>query len=397
MEAPKKVSKQAPQVQRPVLGRVKNHLKMGIVGLPNVGKSSLFNLLTKTEAKAENYPFCTIEPNTARVPLPDERWEWLCELYQTRSKVPSALEVVDIAGLVPGAHEGQGLGNAFLANISAVDGLYHVVRAFVDRDVTHTEGEVDPVRDLAIIANELRLKDLDNMRKRRDPLARLANADPAKRIELEVYDKIISTLESDTDIKEADWNPKEAAILNELLLLTSKPATYLVNISEKDYKRQANKWLKPIFQWVKEHSPESKILPFSITYEEMIFPLEGEARAAFLEEHKAASQLDKIIKTGFESLNLINFFTAGEKEVRAWPLQRGQTATQAAGQIHSDFEKFFIKAEVMKYAELKELGSEVAVKAAGKYRTQGKAYEVDDGDILLIKHNAGGGGGGNKK
>jgi len=390
-----KKGKGAAPEKRPVLGRVKNHLKMGIVGLPNVGKSSLFNLLTKTEAKAENYPFCTIEPNTARVPLPDERWEWLCDLYETKSRVPSALEVVDIAGLVPGAHEGQGLGNAFLANISAVDGIYHVVRAFVDRDVTHTEGEVDPIRDLSIIATELRLKDLETAKKRRDPLSRQASADPAKRAEVEVYDKIVATLEANKDIKAVDWTPKEIFVLNEILLLTSKPATYLVNISEKDYKRQGNKWLKPIFQWVKDNSPESKIIPFSISYEEMVFPLEGEARAAFFEEHKTASQLDKIIKTGFESLNLINFFTAGEKEVRAWPLQRGQTAPQAAGQIHTDFERCFIKAEVMKYAELKELGSETAVKAAGKYRTQGKAYEVEDGDIMLIKHNAGGAG--NKK
>jgi len=316
----------------------------------------------------------------------------LCELYSTKSKVPSALEVVDIAGLVPGANEGQGLGNAFLANISAVDGIYHVVRAFEDKDVTHTEGEVSPVRDLDIIANELRLKDLETVKKRRDPIARQAHADPTKRAEVEVYDKIITTLESGKDVKEVDWSPKEVFILNELLLLSSKPGTYLVNISEKDFKRQGNKWLKNIFAWVKEHSPDSKIIPFSITYEEMIFPLSGDARVAFLEEHKAASQLDKIIKTGFDSLNLINFFTAGEKEVRAWPLQLGQTAPQAAGQIHSDFERCFIKAEVMKYAELKELGSEGAVKAAGKYRTQGKTYEVEDGDILLIKHNAGGAG-----
>jgi obg-like ATPase 1 len=371
-----------------ILGRVKNHLKMGIVGLPNVGKSSLFNLLTKTEAKAENYPFCTIEPNTARVPLPDERFDWLCSLYEPKNRHPSSLEVVDIAGLVPGAHEGQGLGNAFLANISAVDGIYHVVRAFLDKNVTHTEGEVSPTRDLEIIANELRLKDLETVKKRRDPLVKKANADPSKRPELEIYAKIIEVLEEGRDIKEADWNAKEIVILNELLLLTSKPSVYLVNISEKDYKRQGNKWLKSIFQWVKEHSPDSKIIPFSITYEEAIFPLEGAERAAFLEENRAQSQLDKIIKTGFEALNLVNFFTAGEKEVRAWPLQKGQTAPSAAGVIHTDFERCFIKAEVMKYEELKELGSESAVKAAGKYRTQGKNYEVEDGDILLIKHNA---------
>jgi len=199
---------------------------------------------------------------------------------------------------------------------------------------------------------------------------------------------MLAVLESGKDIKSADWTAKEIGILNEVLLLTSKPATYLVNISERDFKRKGNKWLKPIFQWVKEHSPESKIMPFSIIFEEKVFPLEGDERTAFIAENGAESQLDKIIKAGFDSLNLINFFTAGEKEVRAWALQAGQTAPQAAGTIHTDFEKCFIKAEVIKYDELRELGSEAAVKSAGKYRTQGKNYEVENGDILLIKHNA---------
>jgi obg-like ATPase 1 len=372
-----------------ILGRVSSHLKMGIVGLPNVGKSSLFNLLTKCEAKAENYPFCTIEPNNARVPLPDDRFNWLCSVYNPASKVASALEVVDIAGLVPGAHKGEGLGNAFLSHINHVDGIYHMIRVFPDPDVTHTEGAIDPVRDLEIIATELRLKDLAHCKKLREPIVKLANADPTKRPELAFYDKAIQILEEGSDVRNIDWNTKEIEWLNDILLLTSKPATYLINMSEKDYLRQSNKWLKPIFQWINEKSPGSKIIPLSVCLEEKIFPLEGEARTAFLTETKCTSQLDKIIKAGFDSLSLINFFTVGTDEVRAWPIMAGTTAPRAAGTIHSDFEKCFIKAEVMKFADLKEAeGNEANVKAAGKYRMQGKTYVVDDGDILFIKHNA---------
>jgi len=377
--------------KRLIFGRVSSHLKMGIVGLPNVGKSSLFNLLTKCEAKAENYPFCTIEPNNARVPLPDARFNWLCETYCPASKVPGALEVVDIAGLVPGASKGEGLGNAFLNHISCVDGIFHMVRVFPDPDVTHTEGAIDAIRDLNIISTELRLKDLEHVQKVRAALAKKAQTDPNLRTELAVYDRAITILEAEKDIRnEQNWNAKEFEYLNELRLLTSKPVTILINLSEKDFIRQSNKWLKPIFQWVQENNPGGKILPLSVVLEEKIFPLEGDARAAFCAENKCQSQLDKIIRAGFDSLSLINFFTVGADEVRAWPLMSGMTAPKAAGSIHTDFERCFIKAEVMKYVDLKELGSEVAVKNAGKYRMQGKAYEVEDGDILLIKHNAGG-------
>jgi len=381
--------KGAPE-KKLLLGRVSSHLKMGIVGLPNVGKSSLFNLLTKCEAKAENYPFCTIEPNDARVPLPDARFNWLVQHYQPAKQVPGALEVVDIAGLVPGAHKGEGLGNAFLNHISCVDGIYHMIRAFPDPDVTHTEGAIDAIRDLNIISSELRLKDLELVKNRREPVAKKAGADPTKRPEVAVYDRVIALLEAGKDVRNEDWNTKEIEVLNEMRLLTSKPVTFLVNLSEKDFLRQSNKWLKPIFQWVAENSPGSKIIPLSVVLEEKVFPLEGEDRAAFLTEHKMTSQLDKIIRAGFDSLHLINFFTVGPDEVRAWPLMNGMTAPKAAGSIHSDFERCFIKAEVMKYADLVSYESEVAVKAAGKYYMKGKNYEVEDGDIMLIKHNAGG-------
>jgi obg-like ATPase 1 len=375
-------------VERPILGRISSHLKMGIVGLPNVGKSSLFNLMTKCEVKAENFPFCTIDPNVARVQLPDERFNWLCEHYQPRSKVPSALEVVDIAGLVPGAHEGAGLGNAFLSHIGHVDGIYHVVRIFADPDIVHTEGELDPIRDLNIISNELRLKDLDIIKKRRAPLARAANTDPTKRPELAFIDKVIQILEEGKDVRNIDWNAKEVEFLQEQLMLTAKPVTVILNMSEKDYLRQANKWIKPIFAWVAEHSPGSKIIPVSVSLEQKIFPMTPEQREDYLNENKTKSKLSLIIQAGFESIQLVNFFTCGEDEVRAWPVMKGSLAPRAAGVIHSDFEKCFIKAEVMKYNDLKELGNELAVKGGGKYRMQGKTYVVEDGDILFIKHNA---------
>jgi len=380
--------KEAPIVERPILGRISSHLKMGIVGLPNVGKSSLFNLMTKCEVKAENFPFCTIDPNVARVQLPDDRFNWLCEHYQPKSKVPSALEVVDIAGLVPGAHEGAGLGNAFLSHIGHVDGIYHMVRVFADPDIIHTEGELDAIRDLDIISNELRLKDLDIMKKKRIPLSRFANTDPLKRPELAFFDKVIQILEEGKDVRNVDWNAKEVEFLQEQLMLTAKPVTVIINMSEKDFIRQNNKWLKPIFAWVSQHSPGSKIIPVSVALEQKIFPMTPEARENYLAENKTKSKLAQIIQSGFESIQLVNFFTCGADEVRAWPVMRGSLAPRAAGVIHGDFEKCFIKAEVFKYADLKELGSELAVKGAGKYRMQGKTYVVEDGDILLIKHNA---------
>jgi obg-like ATPase 1 len=386
MENKKKTEEKT--VERPILGRISSHLKMGIVGLPNVGKSSLFNLMTKCEVKAENFPFCTIDPNVARVQLPDERFNWLCEHYLPKSKVPSALEVVDIAGLVPGAHEGAGLGNAFLSHIGHVDGIYHMVRIFADPDIVHTEGELDPIRDLNIISNELRLKDLDIIKKRRAPLARAANTDPTKRPELAFMDKVIQILEEGKDIRNIDWNAKEVEFLQEQLMLTAKPVTVILNMSEKDYLRQANKWIKPIFAWVAEHSPGSKIIPVSVSLEQKIFPMTPEQREDYFIENKTKSKLSLIIQAGFESIQLVNFFTCGEDEVRAWPVMKGSLAPRAAGVIHSDFEKCFIKAEVMKYNDLKELGNELAVKGAGKYRMQGKTYVVEDGDILFIKHNA---------
>ena len=391
---PKKKGEQV--VERKILGRFRNNLKMGIIGLPNVGKSTFFSTLTKLNVAAENYPFCTIEPNEARVSIPDNRFDWLCEQYKPGSKVPAVLDVWDIAGLVRGAHEGAGLGNAFLSNIQAVDGLYHVCRAFSDEDVTHVEGEVDPVRDLEIIADELRLKDMEKVDKLipdlEQKLNRFGHNAPKDLVsELETLKKVKKCLEEDKKpVRSAEWSNADIEVLNKHLFLTAKPGVYLVNLSEKDYIRKKNKWLAKIKKWVDEHSKEP-IIPFSAALESKLADIEAneskEAVQGYLKEHECTSALEKIIKIGYKTLQLIYFFTAGADEVKCWTIRKGSFAPQAAGTIHTDFERGFICAEVMKFEDLKALGSESAVKADGKYKQQGKNYVVEDGDICNFKFN----------
>ncbi|KAK4527479.1 hypothetical protein GAYE_SCF40G5401 [Galdieria yellowstonensis] len=391
--APKK---KEDEPQKAVLGRFSHNLKMGILGLPNVGKSTFFNTLTKLSVSAENYPFCTIDPNEARIPVPDERFDWLCEVYKPASKVPGFLDIWDIAGLVKGAHEGQGLGNAFLSHIMAVDGLFHVCRAFEQEDVVHVEGNVDPVRDLEIISEELILKDLERLEReiqeQETKISRAGhNASKEQRFELETLKKVKGFLEETRKpIRSGDWSNSEIEVLNRYLFLTAKPQVYLVNLSEKDYIRKKNKWLPKIKEWVDARTGEM-IIPFSADLESKLLNLESQsgpgAVQEYLNENKTTSALPKIIKAGYQALHLIYFFTAGEDEVKCWTIRKGTLAPQAAGTIHSDFEKGFICAEVMKYDELKEYGSESALKAAGKYRQQGKNYVVEDGDIILFKFN----------
>lgn len=398
---PKKGKGDDKPKEKIILGRFSSNLKMGIVGMPNVGKSTFFNTLTKLNVDAENYPFCTIEPNEARVALPDDRFEWLVDHWKPGSNVSAFLHVWDIAGLVKGAHEGQGLGNAFLSNIQAVDGIFHVCRAFSDEDVTHVEGDVNPVRDLEIIFNELRLKDLGRLMKlvedAQTRVTRAGNKCPKDlKVELETLQKAQKMLDEDKrPLRTGEWSNSEVEVLNQHLFLTAKPAVYLVNLSEKDYIRKKNKWLAKIKEWVDKHSGEL-IIPFSAALEGRLVDLEAnegpEAAEKYLKEAGVTSCLPKIIKTGYKTLRLIYFFTAGHDEVKCWTIRRGTLAPQAAGTIHTDFEKGFIKAEVMKFDEYKELGSEAAVKAAGKYRQQGKTYEVDDGDICLFKFNVASGG-----
>ena len=364
--------------EKAVFGRIKNSLNMGIVGFPNVGKSSTFNLFSKVQVKAENYPFCTIDPNACKVPVPDPRFDQLCEIWKPKSIVPAFLTIHDIAGLVPNAHKGEGLGNAFLSHIQAVDGIFHMVRAFSSNEIVHIEGEVDPIRDMAVISEELVMKDLIAVEKKLNELESKItrfNNDPDKK-ERDLLVKVRDVLEQKKWIKDCEWSNKEILLLNDYLFFTAKPVVYLVNISAKDFETKKNKWLIKIKNWV-DSNVKGTIIPFSVEHEEAV--MRGEAQGP--------SMIDKIIKTGYELLNLIHFFTAGVDEVRAWTVRKATKAPQAAGVIHTDFEKGFICAEVMKYEDFIEFGSEAEVKNAGKFKQQGKEYIVQDGDIVNFKFN----------
>ncbi|EEA20619.1 Obg-like ATPase [Talaromyces marneffei ATCC 18224] len=389
---PKK--EQAPE--KIPLGRPGNNLKSGIVGLANVGKSTLFQAITKCSlGNPANFPYATIDPEEARVIVPDARYDWLCEQYKPKSRVPANLTVYDIAGLTRGASTGAGLGNAFLSHIRAVDAIFQVVRCFDDAEIIHVEGDVDPVRDLNIISEELRLKDIEFVEKALENLAKQTRRGgqslEMKKLKEEeaTVAKILQLLKDGKDVRKNDWTPKEVEVINPLFLLTAKPVVYLVNLSEKDYLRQKNKHLPKIAEWVKEHATGDPIIPLSICFEERLTRFETEAEAE--EECKklgTKSALPKIIVTMRNALQLGSFFTCGSDEVRQWTIRKGTKAPQAAGVIHTDFEKTFIQAIVFNYNTLKELGDEAAVKAAGKVMTKGKEYVVEDGDILLIKAGA---------
>jgi obg-like ATPase 1 len=387
------MSKKAPE-ERPMmlLGRSSNNVAIGIVGMPNVGKSTLFNALSKLNVPAENYPFCTIDPSTAKVPVPDERFDFLVSVAKPKNTIPAVLTITDIAGLVKGAHEGKGLGNAFLSNIGQCDAIYHVCRGFKDKEIEHVEGSVDPVRDLEIISNELRLKDLEKVTARLEVVNKaLRNSqDKQKKQDQATILATKELLESGKDVRAGVWKNDDIDILNEQQFLTAKPVVYLVNIGNDEYALQKNKYLAKINEWVKTNDPYAKIIPFSANFEAQVcaFGDDETARQAYLEEKKVKSMMAKIITTGYSALDLIQYFTVGEVEVRAWTLKKGSTAPQAAGVIHSDFQKNFICAEQMRFDDFKEHGSEIEVRKAGKYKTQGKLYLVQDGDIFHFKHNA---------
>uniref|UniRef100_A0A4W4HCC0 Obg-like ATPase 1 n=1 Tax=Electrophorus electricus TaxID=8005 RepID=A0A4W4HCC0_ELEEL len=342
----------------PLIGRFGTSLKIGIVGLPNVGKSTFFNVLTKSQAAAENFPFCTIDPNESRVPIPDERYDFLCQYHKPASKVPAFLSVVDIAGLVKGAHAGQGLGNAFLSHISSVPPRM--------KDEEMIGPIIDKLEKTAVRGGDKKLKP-----------------------EYDIMCKIKSwVIDEKKHVRYYhEWNDKEIEVLNKYLFLTSKPMIYLVNLSEKDYIRKKNKWLVKIKEWVDGHDPGALVIPFSGGFESKYQDMSDEEKQKFCEENKTQSVLTKIIKSGYSALQLEYFFTSGPDEVRAWTIRKGTKAPQAAGKIHTDFEKGFIMAEVMKYVDFKEEGTEAAVKAAGKYRQQGRNYIVEDGDIIFFKFN----------
>ncbi|CAD8132854.1 unnamed protein product [Paramecium pentaurelia] len=383
--------KEQQEEKKNKLGRPSNTLKMGIVGMANVGKSTTFNTLCKLNVPAENYPFCTIDPNNAKVPVPDDRFIKLCQMHKPKSEVQAVLSIVDIAGLVPGAHKGEGLGNAFLSHIKECDGIYHVVRAFEDENVCHTELSVDPIRDMDIISTELLLKDLEfcNNRLAETEHVIKRNNNKDAREEKEVLDKVKQLLDNKKWVRTGDWNFKEIEILNKYYFITAKNVVYLVNLSQQDFMTRKNKWLKGIKDWVDGNCP-GDIIPYSADLEKAIFE-EFQANS-LTQERQKLSMLPRIIKTGYKALDLIYFFTAGEDEVRCWTIRAGTKAPQAAGVIHTDFEKGFICAEVMKYEDFVSLGSITAVKAEGKYRQQGKEYVVEDGDICFFKFNVGGGG-----
>lgn len=375
------------------LGRFGTSLHIGLVGLPNVGKSTTFNVLTNSAAPAENYAFCTKDPNEAKVDVPDERFDWLVDFYKPKRHFAAALTVMDIAGLVAGAHEGCGLGNEFLANIQSCDAIFHVVRAFADEEVTHVEGDVNPVRDLDIIHNELRLKDLQRAEKlipNCEKATRAKSNDKEAKADLACMLKCKDMLEAGQCVREGKWTAAEVLFLNLHSFLTAKPVIYLVNLSQKDYIRKKNKWLSKIKAWVDEHERETVLIPYCADLERELSELDQAAKDARLAEIGVPSMLNKIVTTGYDKLNLMYFFTTGEDEVKAWTIKKGTKAPQAAGKIHGDFEKGFQKAEVYQYSDFKELGSEVAIKAAGKFMTKGKDYIVQDGDVVHFKVNTAG-------
>lgn len=378
VEEPKKVQ----------LGRPGNTLQMGIVGLPNVGKSSTFNLLSKLNIPAKNVMFCTIDPNKAKVEVPDERFEHLCKSYNPKSRVPASLTILDIAGLVKGASQNQGMGNAFLSHIQSVDGIFHVVRGFDDEDIQHYEGDLDAIRDLDIIHEELMEKDkavlLKNLEEV-DKVVKRTNNKESKE-EKAVLERVLEIYGKGENVRDQQWTFKEIDILNKYLFFTAKNVVYLVNISENDYIKKKNKWLAKISKWVNEHGG-GKIIPYSVVYEAKLLEASPEEREKIIKESGVESALGKIINAGYHSLDLIHYFTAGEDEVKCWTIRKGLKAPGAAGVIHTDFERGFISAEVMKYDDFVSLGGEAEVKKEGKVRTEGKNYEVNDGDIIYFKFN----------
>ncbi|KAG4305525.1 hypothetical protein PORY_001081 [Pneumocystis oryctolagi] len=373
--------RQTTEENKVLLGHPGNNLKTGIIGLANVGKSTLFQV-----------PYATIDPEEARVSVPDENFDWLCNLYKPISKIPAFLTIFDIAGLTKGASTGAGLGNAFLSHIRAVDALFQLVRAFDDAEIIHVEGDVDPCRDLQIVQDELLVKDIEFVNKQLEALKRVTSRGSqtlefkANKEKQAIVEKVLHHLAVEKkEIRKGEWSNKEVQIINSLFLLTAKPIIYLVNLSEKDYLRQKNKWLSKIVSWVEDNSPGDIIIPISVAFEERLSRMTDQEAQEECKRLGTKSMLPKIVTVGYSSLNLIHYFTCGPDEVRAWTIRKGTKAPSAAGIIHTDFEKNFVVGEIMKFEDLKKLGSEASVKSAGKYMTKGKDYIVEHNDIIYWK------------